>query len=1117
MMSTAVSPSPFVSDDVASHGNALSASPRHDGHASSTLESVVKNGGVKLQEQEQEQKDEATGSHLSDDTPDIWYPLSLQKRTIHVFIGIFAALLTSVEAIFIVSERCQGLTTPSSSAALHYTWTYGPTAVMSLTAVLCHVSTIHKDLHSLDPDAAYENGHRGAKRAALGLNIAIFPCRPLPGLKRYHLEYPHGVSEQFVYQTFDPTPDSTSELRVMVDGVSTELDCHATSVAGFRYKIARDIYMIRSVNATFDFGLPGCDMLNQTFSFKAELHQVPVDSSGTSTRMESVYYYMYDIDTTIRLEEDCNFHPLDSQRLLLVGADFLIVESGSTSSAESIGVDRVTNMTLQRSQQLVCKPRYTISSVDIVRDAAAKQDGISLTGTPQAMTTTPVHTWDISSHFGTMSTLSDTVESIELANIDIGHAVAMDMISIEVLGLGQPKYTDTKSLFNSTALALSLQTYYHIHTSFMVQALPSKFALAADPRTIIGSNILANRFSNGFPKGLGGSKPTELRNGVHCYPRKVATGEARGSLQSDKGTHRSHGDKVNNDTSDSGHIRKRTNHQPFSLRTWSRSSVCGIVAGVIILLEILLQESQRNNNDGIGTASNVTYLHYLWTLLPPLGSSLISIFFSSLDSELRTFVPFYAMRNGPSPAGQSVNLNLRGLLGAHTLYRQFKTRHFPAAMATVAAMIAGLLAIASTSIFFEEDRPQVSEQHLRLVGSFTSAMYSEEYYWVYDGGRVPSGMGELGIISTLMLQSNLSAPAFTYQNLAFPVLALDARFTTPQLNSSEMETHAVMPALRGGMVCRQHLRGEILADILHSTHTPKVSFRTPDSPWPVGDTSRINVTDQITTRNLSTWRPCFSGTSLPSIPITCPEPEKKPSVRWKGCLSERNAECGHLEILGKRKKTITQLQFPSTPQNPVCSTPDTVQPVLPAADSIENFGTSGDDYFYSRGVKVPGAIVDTFFAVLTTSPYGVPLSDLADPAATGTVIDTIKFQHGIVMAQALSSTAQITLNDDVNRGSKAIANDTGVFDRTGQGPATVVLGTLNATESPSKDKSTATTTNGSSGPRRRVIQDPTVTRVMQGLLGATLLCSLLSWALAQHTAVLTRPPTNIASVLALAN
>ncbi|KAK3322928.1 hypothetical protein B0H66DRAFT_620900 [Apodospora peruviana] len=140
MMSTAVSPSPLVPDDVASHGNALSASPRHDGHASSTLESVVKSGGVKLQEQEQEQeqeqKDEATGSHLSDDTPDIWYPLSLQRRTIHVFIGIFVALLTSVEAIFIVSESCQGLTTLSSSAALHYTWTYGPTAVMSLTAVL---------------------------------------------------------------------------------------------------------------------------------------------------------------------------------------------------------------------------------------------------------------------------------------------------------------------------------------------------------------------------------------------------------------------------------------------------------------------------------------------------------------------------------------------------------------------------------------------------------------------------------------------------------------------------------------------------------------------------------------------------------------------------------------------------------------------------------------------------------------------------------------------------------------------------------------------------------------------------------------------------------------------
>ncbi|KAK3322927.1 hypothetical protein B0H66DRAFT_620890, partial [Apodospora peruviana] len=82
-------------------------------------------------------------------------------------------------------------------------------------------------------------------------------------------------------------------------------------------------------------------------------------------------------------------------------------------------------------------------------------------------------------------------------------------------------------------------------------------------------------------------------------------------------------------------------------------------------------------------------------------------------------------------------------------------------------------------------------------------------------------------------------------------------------------------------------------------------------------------------------------------------------------------------------------------------------------------------------------------------------------------------------------------------------------------PATVTLSTLTVPNYSSQDKSTATTTFGSSGPRRHVIQDPTATRVMQGPLGAMLLCSLLSWALARQTAVLPRPPTSIASAFAL--
>ncbi|KAK3377033.1 hypothetical protein B0T24DRAFT_592665 [Lasiosphaeria ovina] len=124
----------------------------------------------------------------------------------------------------------------------------------------------------------------------------------------------------------------------------------------------------------------------------------------------------------------------------------------------------ITNVSAQQTQQVV----YDVT----------KQDSISLTDISRTRSIAGVDAWDIANavlklfqegdSLGTLfGNVLGTVGYIELEN----SAEDWDRASVAMLGLGRPNYTDENSLFNSTALALSMQSYYHIHTAFLVQSV----------------------------------------------------------------------------------------------------------------------------------------------------------------------------------------------------------------------------------------------------------------------------------------------------------------------------------------------------------------------------------------------------------------------------------------------------------------------------------------------------------------------------------------------------------------------------------------------------------------------------------------------------------------------
>lgn len=152
---------------------------------------------------------------------------------------------------------------------------------------------------------------------------------------------------------------------------------------------------------------------------------------------------------------------------------------------------------------------------------------------------------------------------------------------------------------------------------------------------------------------------------------------------------------------------------------------------------------------------------------------------------------------------------------------------------------------------------------------------------------------------------------------------------------------------------------------------------------------------------------------------------------------------------------------------------------------------STQEFIYNAIANMPSGTdnLDSFFSTIVTSRWALPRQLLGLPTASTTVRDSIKFHHGIILAQLLST----------NRLPATETNATLANPQPGDNEATLVI------------NATATEPDA----RRRVVQDSTSTRIMQALLGATLVLLVINWVWNRGDAVLGGSPTSLAMRMAL--
>lgn len=1088
-----------------------------------------------------------------------WRPRYLQQRVLLPSGLLCVSLIVAVELLFWFSERNRGL--GNSRESLHYLWTYGPTAV--LTAIGAIWTRVDHQAKLIAPWNQLASGPAAAKQtmlldyisplppvsifgairnrdfgvAAAGLvallwsliiaisaslinltptdnhptnvivrvttafmddSTGLYNSRSLSycnmlGLQEANLSFPDGVSDRYAYQKFNgrDIPDN-AELHTTIDGFSATLICEEST-----YHVARASFLDTGHPLlNFTMASTGCKITSGWAG--------PVLTTGID-----LYYSRFGAVSCQN-----SSHPDDQRIAVMFGSlkyGALAVDVPFPGSPVDIHDTQGTS--------LLCRPTYTISKIEAVKNGTDIIDIMPSLSEPETLGN--VHAWDVTealmrsfenpisrlrftdqqSLFPQPFNASDAVISVDppmdlalnqlsappplvalrnasfLEDVIINYYrthtlfVANDLllqpVSLELTGQAII-YQERLIVNGTTAHAMAgILAAATVLFGIVIITMPKTSIVACAPSSIAGVAKLASGSNTTIQqfKDLGRSDADILVNRLgNChYMTSVQDGDAfnQGYFEITA----TESIVINDNTQ----LKNPPLLNPLLLRLWSRATVSFLILGIIAALEIILRISLQNH--GIGDAPiGSSYLHYSWTTIPALIFTIIGLTYGSMDFNVRKLTPYINLSHG-STYERTLGLNMLDLSVPRALIRETRTKNFSALCSTSAALIASLLATFSSSLFVLSDVPEYSTVALSVENTFETAEYVAQ--------------SELSLLtSTLILDSNLSYPEFTHENLVFPSLSLSSNNTS----DDGLSVDTIIPALRPRMDCRLLNSSSLTVSPLdtYTTITPLEITIIDDPGCPPPSVLRFSLGTSSVGFNRT-------GVIAGTVRAACADEDKfnhwnypwvyawaeitlVPDLKVNfisTLLCNESVEVVNASVLFIGTDLSIDRNSPPVPdEGTVANSPQVIAGSVSDYVNLPN-GPNGD--------------LDEFFYTLTTSRYAIPPDYLADPSKSQIVQEAIIWQHSIIRAQALNYDSRVT------------------------------SGTRNSSNAARSEENAVTYQGNSTGAvsRVRVVQDTASTRILQSLLAAILVLSLVSWALMPETKVLPREPTSIASVLAL--
>lgn len=826
-----------------------------------------------------------------------WCPPYLRLRTLVAFFAIFMVFIIASEVLLAISNHNRGLAT--SHPSLHYLWTFGPTAILTLVASLwARVEfqakltapwyrmmkgpakadrTLLLDYLSMMQPVSLIKAIRNTDYAVatiVGVSIMIritivstglitlsivevshssvpvtlqssfhnnlnttfndvSGATELPyyvvarGLLQLNLTLPDGVTRQFAYQSIGSDLPLTTEFQATVDGFSAGLECEpATLNPGLAFFNHAAVSMDANITS------PSCKM---AATFWAPSYN------------ETANYFSRFI------AGNCgNSTNLNDKRVAVVYG-FVKWEQGPEYDGNSLL--HYSAPVILQSAQLICIPTYNISALNVSKNGTQTLSAL-ISSNANARQLVGVHAWDImQTHLSSYSnaierqrgTYSLTFESVSV-DVDIYMNVALQLHNRTGNGLLPTAPLDEHFLFDlamsywqqfaaavahsslmesslmpSSATAVTLENRLvvrpmaaHLMAALLAislllilvsyHALPKNRSLPCNPTTLVGTaSLLAlSRPLIQSLSRLGSVDIGVLSDVIKCSDYQVRSPVHPNGQFTIHATNRI---PANNDL-ESLDMRSRYNH-PVSLHPWTRLTILLVLAGCIAGLEAALRVSE--NNAGLDDIEDETYMHYLWTTGPAVLFSLIALYLGAVDFQNRCLTPYTNLRLGRSYSS-SIGLNLIDRTIPPTIRKEMQTGNWAALSNTLTIGIASFLTIISASLFHPMPLPTISSTQLQTVTSFSlnvSVFWNGDAY--YHAGS--------NAAASLILESNLTYPAFTYEKLAFPEFQLassslnDHHRQDRNGSNSALMINSTVPALRSRFSCRLYDSTQIRTNV----------------------------------------------------------------------------------------------------------------------------------------------------------------------------------------------------------------------------------------------------------------------------------------------------------------
>ncbi|KAF7585421.1 hypothetical protein BBP40_010964 [Aspergillus hancockii] len=1085
----------------------------------------------------------------NDNESHLWTPTVLRPLVFLAFAVIFVAILIATEVLFAFSNRNKGIS--ASPPKYRYFWTYGPTAVLIIIAGIW--GQVEYRTKQLMPWKSMSQKPKPASQSLLLDYVSDWNVVALfRALKRSHWVVAFAILGTLLLKLLTVVSTGLFILQdVQLDHVSTILTAQA-AFNGANYisaEVDSNTALTVVGNKFLNLSLPtgttdkyafppfrGSEATSDTDTilsgtvdlFAADMNCEVATVSNWTQDCQSRGCEQLRLNLTLSTTECSDYHFFAFRRSYFsMGGYFADVfmekcptSSGDTNSDRLIFAATHWLNNSARVQSLVCEPTYTISK-GLVSLFGSNQSVASIDFLLANETTvnsflpdvTPV---DIGA--GLLSTLAAAKTAIgtlvQLDNVDFNISDPNNnYLSAFYLTATVSSPRDMESLLDAAHLEAVSRSTYKAMTAQMarqylmaiadepfdgsytattkrlivrglsVRIMEPTLALLVlvsgamwawrpvkctprDPGTISGlATILARspQLSERLA-GINNRKDMKASLAGNLFLSETASKDGQQTF-SIVAQHKS--EEALRDYQSPGKI---TWWKPVSISLWWRILTIVIPLLIIVGLETAYQLSYQRT--GLADINSNDYIRYTWVYIPAFFMLLIQALFDGTHFSTQVFQPYVELKHGGVSAQESLMSNYLSKFTIHALWSSLTKRKFAISATAFTMTLAPCLTIAASGLYSTED---VSlERHVSILrnDSFNSTVNARPFNSDNRG---------LGLTGALIVTTNVSYPDWTYDELVFPTLnrssLTDVKRQTvykPTNQDSGLESifKVTLPVLRAGLTCEPIAADKILNTSVYSfDHSVVANVLLGNGCYTSGrgKDAYYSITLPVNTTNMThtTFGMFQKMGVMDTTPTGCPA-----MIGLWGVMTNPNSTDG---IRGLRcTPHIDELDVDTTFTLPGLQIRSAKTDESSTRRFTDSFAAQLDfDDFLPTSAITENEAFDSVFAAMIRHQKTLTVTDV-ETDKQAKVIGALQHLYRVLMAQSMNGNSRIPLQN------QTIYNGTAV-DLT----------------------------------RVRLQQSAVSTRILEGLVAAMVLCTLVAFSLTRTREVIPVNPCSIAGAALL--